>query len=87
MTITKFLDSYKNLIFSAMTFYVGIKMIINHESKFLTGLFILTISFGFLLNFISSKTKNQQLTKWLKYLTYLIVILIVVYLVIEWFII
>jgi uncharacterized membrane protein YfcA len=86
MTITKFLDSYKNLIFSAITFYVGIKMIINHESKFLNGLFILTISFGFLLNFISSKTKNQRLNNWLKYLTYLIVILIVAYLVIEWFI-
>ena len=85
MTINKFFNTYKNLIFSAITCFVGIKIIIDQESEYLRGLFILAISFGFLLMFILTKIKNQRLKKSLNYLSYIILIFIVVYFVVKWF--
>ena len=86
MTIDKFFSTYKNLIFSAITCFVGVKIIINEESEYLLrGLFILSISFGYLLMFILTKIKNQRLKKLLNYVSNIILIFIVVFFVVTLF--
>jgi len=79
MTNSKLHNTYRNIIFSAITCFVGIRIIINQESEFLHGLFILLISFGFLLNFIALKIENKKLMKIINYLAYIIALIIVIY--------
>ena len=80
----EFYNKYKHLIYSLVTFIIGISIIINQENKYLIGLIILSISIGYLLTFIALKIKNQKLKKLLNYLTYIIPVLCVVYAVVKW---
>jgi len=80
----EFYNKYKHLIYSLISFVVGISIIIKQDNKNLIGFIILSISFGYLLTYIALGIKNQKLRKLLNYLSYLIPILCVVYAIFNW---
>ena len=82
----KFYLKYKHLIYSLATLLFGISIIIKQESKYLLGLIILSISFGYLLTFVALQIKNRKLKKSLNYLSYIIPICFVIYSAVKWLI-
>jgi hypothetical protein len=74
------------MLFADFQFDFKQLLIINQESEFLYGLFILLVLFGFLLNFIALKIENRRLTKIINYLACAIVLIIVIYGIVKWLI-